>query len=274
VKATPTEAVQGAAPARSPRLRIGHVEVDALTFAQALDAVEALVRGGRGGFVVTPNVDHVVMADRREDFRAAYADAALSLADGKPIVWSAALLGVPSVEKVSGSDLVPPLMERAAARGWTVWLVGAGPGVAEAAAERLRAGGVRVVGTSSPMVKAVGPDPEGEAAAEAIRASGAQLVLVAFGAPKQELWMHRHRARLAPAVLLGVGATLDFVAGRIRRAPTWISNAGLEWLWRLAREPRRLWRRYLVDDPAFLSILLRTWRERRRPALPPSGAAG
>jgi N-acetylglucosaminyldiphosphoundecaprenol N-acetyl-beta-D-mannosaminyltransferase len=258
-----------AAPERSPapRLRLGPVEIDPVTLEQAIGAIERLVARGQGGFVVTPNVDHVVIAERREDFRDAYAAASLSLADGQPIVWSSRLLGDPLPGKVSGSDLVLPLMARAARLGWRVFLLGAGPGVAEIAAERLRREhGVEVVGTAAPFVT-VGPgepDPEGDAAAEVIRAARPDLVLVAFGAPKQELWMHRRCAALAPSVLLGVGASLDFVAGRVRRAPRLVSRLGLEWLWRLAREPRRLWRRYLVDDPRFLRVLWREVRRRRR----------
>ncbi len=219
--------------------------------------------------VVTPNVDHVVIAERREDFRAAYAAADLSLADGKPIVWASRLLGSPLPEKVSGSDLVLPLLDRAAARGWRVFLLGAGPGVANAAADLLRRRGVDVAGTATPWVRAEPgePDPEGDTAVEVIRAARPDLVLVAFGAPKQEIWMHRRRGALSPAVLVGIGASLDFLAGRVRRAPRWVSHSGLEWLWRLGREPRRLWRRYLVDDPRFLAVLLRTMRERR--SLPP-----
>jgi N-acetylglucosaminyldiphosphoundecaprenol N-acetyl-beta-D-mannosaminyltransferase len=251
-----------------PRLRLGWLEIDPVTLAGALDAIEALVRRGGGGVVVTPNVDHVVIAERREDFRAAYAAADLSLADGAPIVWASHLLGAPLPEKVSGSDLLLPLLDRAAARGWRVFLLGALPGVADTAADRLRERGVGVAGTAAPFVR-IGPgerDQEGDAAIEVIRAARPDLVLVAFGAPKQELWMHRRRGTLAPAVLVGVGAGLDFLAGRVRRAPKWVSHAGLEWLWRLGREPRRLWRRYLVDDPRFLAVLLRTMRERRRKA--------
>lgn len=254
---------QALAPAR-PRLSLGRLEIDPVTLEGAVDRVEALVNARAGGIVFTPNVDHVVLAERNDAFRAAYADVDLSLADGMPIVWASRLMGEPLPEKVSGSDLVLPLLDRAAARGWRVFLLGAGPGVAEEAAARLRAErGVNVVGTAAPFVKLVGPDPEGDAAVEQIRAASAQIVLVAFGAPKQELWMHRHRAALAPAVLLGVGASIDFIAGRVRRAPRWVSRSGLEWLWRLSREPRRLWRRYLVDDPGFALILLRTLRERR-----------
>ena len=255
-----------ASPAPAARLRLGRLAIDHLTAAGALDAIERLVELRRGGMVVTPNVDHVVIAERSDEFCAAYAEADLSLADGMPIIWSSRLLGAPLPEKVSGSDLVLPLMDRAAARGWRVFLLGAGPGVAEAAALRLRRErGVVVVGTAAPHVR-VGSgeaDPEGDAAVDAIRAASPHLVLVAFGAPKQEIWMRRRRQALSPAVLLGVGASLDFVAGRVRRAPRWISSSGLEWLWRLAREPRRLARRYLLEDPRFLGVLWRELRSRR-----------
>jgi len=266
MRAAPEEEALHDAAANRARPWIGRLRIDPVTLAGALDTIEALVANGRGGLVVTPNVDHVVIAERDARFRAAYAAADLSLADGQPIVWASRLLGAPLPEKVSGSDLVLPLMDRAAARRWRVFLLGAGPGVADAAAERLRGKrGVDVVGTAAPYVR-VGPgdpDPEGDAAVQAIRTARTDLVLVAFGAPKQELWMHRHRDTLAPAVMVGVGASLDFVAGRVRRAPRWISRLGFEWLWRGARGPRRLWRRYLVDDPAFVAILWRTWRAAR-----------
>lgn len=248
------------------RFRIGQVHVDRITLAGAVDAIEALIHARRGGVVVTPNVDHVVLADRHRAFREAYAAADLSLADGKPIVWASHLLGAPVPEKVSGSDLVLPLLDRAAARGWRVYLLGGGPGVAEEAAERLaRERGVHIAGTAAPRLAPLTGLPVDAAAADApdaVRRARPDLVLVAFGAPKQEVWMHEHRHALAPAVLAGVGASLDFLAGRVRRAPRRISNAGLEWLWRLAQEPSRLWRRYLLDDPQFLPILLRTLRER------------
>ncbi len=248
------------------RLDLGPLGVDPVTQEGALDRIEALVRAGRGGRVFTPNVDHVVIAERHAEFREAYAAAELSLADGMPILWAARLLGAPLPAKVSGSDLLVPLVERAAARGWRVYLVGAAPGVAAEAATRLTARfpGLTIVGVDSPFVKLDGPDPEGEAALSRVAAARADLVLIAFGAPKQELWMHRNRAAFGAAVAVGVGASLDFVAGRIRRAPRWMQRAGLEWSWRLLREPRRLWRRYLVDDRRFLPIVWRALRARRR----------
>jgi N-acetylglucosaminyldiphosphoundecaprenol N-acetyl-beta-D-mannosaminyltransferase len=247
----------------APRLRLGPLEVDALDLAGALDAIEALVEGRRGGAVFTPNVDHVVKAARDPALRAAYAAADLALADGMPLVWASRALGAPLPGRVAGSDLVLPLARRAADRGWRVYLLGGAGGDAARAAERLRREGVAIAGVDAAAVS-LEPDgaPAAHAAAERARASRAELVYVALGAPKQELWIHRHRAALGPAVAIGVGASLAFLAGSLRRAPAWVSAGGLEWLWRLGCEPRRLWRRYLVEDLAFLPIVWAAWRAR------------
>jgi len=251
-------------------VRVGRVWIDALDLGAALDEIVALVRAGRGGAVFTPNVDHVVTAETSAHFSAAYDAASLSLVDGTPVLWAARLLGTPLPEKVSGSDLVVPLARVAAAHGWRVYLLGAGPGVAAAAAERLRAlCGTNVVGWDDAIISADGGAGEG-AVLERIRQARPHLIFVALGSPKQELWIHRVRGEIRPAVAVGVGASLDFVAGHVRRAPPWMSRAGVEWLYRLAQEPRRLWRRYLVQDPAFVGIVLRAMlvarRERKRAA--------
>lgn len=249
-----------------PRLRLGPVGIDRLTFAQALDAIEALVTAGAGGSVFTPNIDHVVLAEGDEAFRAAYAQASLSLVDGMPLLWASRLLGEPLPEKISGSDLVWPLLQRAGQRGWRVFLTGAAPGVAQVAAERVRRElGVNVVGTDAPRIhRSPGGGDQSEEAAARVAEARADLVLVGFGAPKQEIWAHRFRASLGPAVAVACGAGIDFLAGRVRRAPPWVSRAGLEWAFRLALEPRRLWRRYLVQDPKFALILARELVARRR----------
>jgi N-acetylglucosaminyldiphosphoundecaprenol N-acetyl-beta-D-mannosaminyltransferase len=252
-------------PISSRRLLLGPVPIDVLTFAEALDAVESLVRAGKGGTVFTPNVDHVVNADASPRFRDAYARASLSLVDGMPLVWASRLLGTPLPERVAGADLFEPMIARASQRSLRIYLTGGGPGVAEEAARRLTARhpGLQVVGAEGPRICLdEGPDQSAETVAR-IRAAKPELVFVGYGSPKQELWIDRYAAELAPAVLLAVGAALDFAAGRARRAPAWVSAVGFEWLYRLAQEPRRLWRRYLVNDPKFLVILARAIRERR-----------
>jgi len=247
---------------RVRRLRLGRLHVDDLTFEGALDAVVRLVEGGQGGTVFTPNVDHVVLAEHDERFRRAYEATRLSLADGMPVVWAARRLGLPGLQKISGSDLVLPLVERVAARGLGVFLCGGAPGVAEEVARRLRARfpALRVVGVASPSIDMAGPAEARQALVAEIRATRPDLVLVALGSPKGELFAHEASPSLAPALVIGVGASFDFIAGTARRAPGWMSAWGLEWLFRLAHEPGRLWRRYLLRDPQFLAILWRTWR--------------
>ncbi len=238
---------------------MGEIWIDQISFEEALEEISTLVDRRQGGFVVTPNVDHVVLAGADERFRRAYADAALSLADGAPVVWASHLLGRPLPDKISGSDIAPRLLQRAGERNWRVFFVGAGPGVAEKAAQVARAKwNVDVVGTLAPMLSAeVEIDPAWIAQ---LREARPDLVLVAFGAPKQEIFCHRIAEALRPAVLLGIGATLDFIAGTQKRAPEWMSRNGLEWLYRLSREPGRLWKRYLLRDPRFVLTVARTLR--------------
>jgi N-acetylglucosaminyldiphosphoundecaprenol N-acetyl-beta-D-mannosaminyltransferase len=245
-------------------LTIGSLRVDCVTREEALGAIDALVRREEGGAVFTPNVDHVVLAEEDPRMRDAYARASLSLADGMPLLWASRLLGEAIPEKVSGSDLVLPLLERAADRGWRVYFLGGAPGVAALARDKLaeRLPRLEVVGVDAPRIDLDDESPERDAIVERIRAVHPHLVLVALGAPKQEIWIDRTRDQVKPAVLLGVGASLDFIAGTIPRAPAWISASGLEWAFRLAREPKRLWRRYLVRDPKFLVIVGRAIRAR------------
>lgn len=247
------------------RLQLGHVAIDRVGFDQALDAIEQLVRARRGGTVLTPNVDHVVLAETDARLRAAYESASLSLVDGTPVLWASRLLGAPCPEKVSGSDLIEPLLARAEACGFSVYLLGGEPGVAEKAALTIgvRWPLLRVCGWDAPRVDL--DEQSGHTQHEIvqkIRAAKPDLVLVALGCPKQEILMQRVRDAVRPAVLLGLGASLDFLAGTVPRAPRVVSQLGLEWLYRLAHEPRRLWRRYLVRDPKFLVVLMRALRLR------------
>lgn len=245
------------------RITIGKVPVDVVDSAGALAEVERLVDAKEGGFVFTPNIDHVVNVEDDAAFAEAYARASLSIADGMPIVWASKLLGTPLPERVAGSDLVGPLLELAGRRGWRVYFLGAGPGVAiKAAAIAKQRWNTTVVGTDDPMVNLADDAQIDRIAAQLLEAK-ADLILMAFGAPKQELLIARIAERVRPAVLLGIGASLDFIAGTIKRAPAVMRKTGFEWLYRLAQEPRRLWRRYLINDPRFVVIVLKMIRARR-----------
>ena len=243
------------------RLKLGEVPIDVLTFDGALEAIGQLVEAKKGGYVVTPNIDHVVLADDNVAFRDSYASASLSLVDGQPLVWASRMLGHSLPEKISGADLILPLMDMAAKKKWRVYFMGAGPGVAEKAADEVRLRyGTQIVGCDAPKVSVDPAASENADAIAKIKAAKPDVVLVALGAPKQEIWMHRCMAQYAPAIALGIGAGLDFIAGTVQRAPKWMSNNGLEWAYRLSREPKRMWRRYLVNDPRFLLILARTMK--------------
>jgi N-acetylglucosaminyldiphosphoundecaprenol N-acetyl-beta-D-mannosaminyltransferase len=218
-------------------------------------------RGDTCRFVVTPNVDHAVMFQERPELRAAYADAALVLADGAPIVLASRMVGRSLPERVAGSDLVPRLLATTR-RPLRVYLLGAAPGVAEQAAANIRRQwpSVVVAGTYSPPPGFEQDDAENERILAKVEAASPDLLVVGFGAPKQELWVHRHQHRLQAKVVLCAGATIDFLAGHRRRSPVWMQQAGLEWLHRVLTEPRRLAGRYARDAWVFPQLVWREWR--------------
>jgi len=246
-------------PLALPRVRVGCLPIDVVDFEGALDAIDRLVQAKNGGTVFTPNVDHVVMAEHDERFRTAYAAAALSVVDGTPVLWASRLLRTPLPEKISGSDLIMPLLRRAEERGYRVYFLGGAPGVADLAKSKVEAAlpRIQIVGTDAPFIDVKNSSNELDEVCARIRNAAPDLVFVALGAPKQEIWSYLRAEQLKPAVLIGVGASLDFVAGIQKRAPSWMSKFGLEWLYRLAQEPRRLAARYLLRDPEFGLILAR-----------------
>jgi N-acetylglucosaminyldiphosphoundecaprenol N-acetyl-beta-D-mannosaminyltransferase len=248
------------------RLPLGQLFVDVVSFDGAIAAIVDLARAKKGGAVFTPNVDHVVQVEENIALRNAYAACELSLVDGQPLVWLSRAMGRPLPEKISGSDLVDPLCARLAAEGLTVFLLGGMPGVPEAAAAELqrRHPALRIAGTLSPPFGFEKSAGENQNVIDAVINARPDVVLVALGAPKQELWWHAHKAALAPAVGLGIGATLDFLAGTQVRAPRWMQRVGLEWVHRLVGDPKRMAERYLVRDRAIVGIAWRTWRTHRR----------
>lgn len=242
----------------------GSIRADAITCGGALKIVEQLVDRGQGGVVFAVNVDGIVLAQENVLLRSAYARASLSLPDGMPLLWAARLLGAVLPEKVSGSDFVPFILEHAAEVGWKVYFLGGSPGIAALARDRIceRLPRLKVVGVDSPSINLNDSASVRGKIVARIREASPDLVFVALGAPKQEIWIDLVRDELRPAVLFAVGGTLDFLSGKTKRAPAWISGIGLEWLFRLCHEPKRLWRRYLLRDPKFLMITARAMMHR------------
>lgn len=229
------------------------VGIDAVDPARAADAIEGWIARGERGYVCVSNV-HVVMEARRDaGLRRVVNEADLAVPDGVPLVWVGRLKGHPAVRRVYGPDLTLLLCERAAKRGHRCFFYGGAPGVAAQLADELkrRFPGLAVAGTEAPPFRPLTPAEDDEAVAR-INAAAPDLVFVGLGCPKQEHWMAAHRGRLQAPALLGVGAAFDFHTGRVPQAPRWMMRSGLEWLYRLAQEPRRLWHRYLVYNPLFV----------------------
>jgi len=250
------QAGDGAARVQAWPVAILGVPFDPVTLAGAVDRIEAMIDGGGSHYVVTPNVDFLVQVRRDPELHQILVQADLILCDGKPLVWASRLLGNVLPARVAGSDLVPELLARAAARNWKIFLLGGAPGVGAEAARRLAA--------AYPSLPAVAYDsPPNLPLAEMnhaaiiarVRAAAPDLVLVCFGCPKQEKWIFQHFRALGVPVLIGAGGTVDFLAGRLKRAPQWIRRLGVESLFRLAQEPRRLFKRYAGDLVGFLPAL-------------------
>lgn len=218
-------------------IRILGVRVDALDMEGAADRIEALVATGGRHLVATVNPEFIMRARRDAAFARVLETASLCLADGAGVTWAARRLGRRLPERITGIDLLPMLARRSAERGLRLYLLGAAEGVAEIAAERLRqiAPGVVIAGCHA---GAAGPEGDEESLA-LMNAAHPDILLIAYGAPRQELWYDRNRARVEAPVAIGVGGAFDYLSGRVARAPGWMRSAGLEWLYRLVRQPRR-----------------------------------
>jgi N-acetylglucosaminyldiphosphoundecaprenol N-acetyl-beta-D-mannosaminyltransferase len=239
------------------RLELGGTFVDQIDLVAAVERIEQFLRSGEPHQVVTVNMDFLSIAARDPEFRATINSADLAVADGMPLVWLSRLRGQPLAERVAGVELVTESCRIAAEQGRRVFLLGAGQGVAETAGRRLQAmyPGLRIVGTYSPPMGAL-RRREDDRIVRMIRAANPDFLFVALGAPRQDLWIREHQHLLHVPVAMGVGCVLDLLAGSVKRAPHWMQRTGLEWAYRLAQEPTRLWRRYLVNDLPMLARLV------------------
>jgi N-acetylglucosaminyldiphosphoundecaprenol N-acetyl-beta-D-mannosaminyltransferase len=253
---------QGAAsPVALPRTLVWDVPFDRVTLLESVQRIEQLVDRGQPGYVITANLNYVMLHHRSAEIRAITRGADLVLADGQPIVWRSRLGPEPLPQRVAGSELIYHLAERASLRGWGIYFLGGQPGVAASCAAALanRYPGLRIAGVESPPYRPW-TACEREAQAERIRRSRAQLLLVAFGQPKGELWIGEHYQQLGVPVSIQLGASFDFVAGSARRAPLVWQRLGLEWAYRMACDPRRLVPRYAANASFLLGALVEDWK--------------
>ena len=243
------------------RISLLGTEIDNISMNQALTRIAEAVAARHFSYAVTPNVDHVMQLRTDPELRTVYGEADMVLADGVPLVWASKVLGTPLKERINGTDLFERTCEAAARCGHSIFLLGGNPGAAVNAASRLNGlyPDLRIAGCSCPERGFHVDSVQNQSIQDEIRKSGADILIVGLGAPKQEKWIYNYARESGVAFAVGIGISFSFVAGQIRRAPLWMQRHGLEWLWRLIAEPRRLWKRYLLNDIPFISLVLWNW---------------
>lgn len=243
-----------------PRVQIGYALVHACRFDEMTEAiVRSAAFGEEPAYVVTPNVQHIALLAEDAYLRRIYAEAAFVLPDGVSILLAARVLGQKIPERVAGVDMFEALCRQAAREGLRVYLLGGRPGSAEKAAAKLKSQyrGLIVAGTCCPPLGFEKDQREQDKVESSIRAARPHLLFVALGAPKQEYWIYEHARQLGVPLTMGIGGSFEMIGGVIARAPRWLQRAGLEWLFRVALEPRRLWKRYLIGMIQFAQIVMR-----------------
>ena len=240
-----------------PRIDVLGVGISAINRPMAVDEIERWIVEGEQHYVCVTGVHGVMESQRDPALMDIHNRSGLTTPDGMPMVWAGKRAGADHVSRVYGPDLMLDVLERGLERGWRSFFYGAAPGVPEQLAQRLaeRFPGLQVAGTLSPPFRALTPEEDDEIVAQ-INDANPDLVWVGLSTPKQERWMASHVGRVRAPALLGVGAAFDMHAGLLPQAPTWMQDRGLEWLYRLAKEPRRLWRRYLGNNPRFAAMIL------------------
>ena len=249
-----------------PRFDVLGVHVSALTIKDAVAEIGRWIESREHHYVCVTGVHGVMESQRDADLKRIHNESGLTTPDGMPMVWAGRWAGMAGMERVYGPDLMLAVAQQAVARGWRFYLYGGRPGVAELLTRRLteRFPGLQIAGMYSPPFRPL-TVTEDEALIGRINAAAPDIVWVGLSTPKQERWMAAHVARLGASALIGVGAAFDIHAGTLRQAPRWMRRSGLEWLFRMLMEPKRLARRYLSNNPRFVMEVL---RRRPRPVEP------
>lgn len=245
------------------RIRFLNTYIDNITMDETLDEIHNLIRDGRYHYVVTPNVDHIVKLEKDVEFQNVYKGADLILTDGVPLIWISKFLKESIKEKISGSDLFPKVCELAAKQKYKVFLLGAEEGIADKAARNLkhRYVGLDIIGTLSPKFGFEEDEEQISNIIDVINKAKPDILFVGLGAPKQEKFIFKYKDRLKVPISLAIGASIDFEAGKVKRAPTWMQRSGFEWFYRILMEPKRMSKRYFVDAIEIISILFK-YRQR------------
>jgi len=236
--------------------------VAAVSLSEAAECLSIMAQEKKTRLIFTANAEHIVLMSSNVEFRKAYSEADYVLADGMPLVWFSRLIGDRLPERVTGSDLLPELCRMAEKKSLKVFFLGGTPEVTPRAIENLlkRFPELQVAGMATPWIDLSDSECVSSDLVESINRTGANILFVGFGAPKQEIWISRNRKQLKTAIVVPVGGSFDFLAGKTVRAPLWMQKSGLEWLWRLLHEPKRLWRRYLIGNFIFLRMAWMEWK--------------
>lgn len=237
--------------------------VDATSYPDACDRIQFWVEQGKSCYIVAANVHVVMTAYWQEQYRKIINGAALVTPDGMPLVWALRFLGIQHQSRVYGPDLMLAWCDRAAQLGISIYLYGGTEATLQKLQQNLtqRFPQLAIAGSYAPPFRPLTSE-ENASVLDSIAASGARVVFVGLGCPKQEEWMAEQQGKLS-VVMLGVGAAFDFHSGQVSQAPRWMMSLGLEWLYRLAMEPRRLWRRYAINNPAFVILFGLQWLKSR-----------
>lgn len=239
------------------RVKFLNIYIDNITMYEAVEEIKNLISKRQSAYVVTPNLDHIVIVEEDEEFKEIYQNADLVVADGKPLIWISRFLKNPIKEKISGSDLFPRICEMVARHNYSIFILGAAEGVADKAAENLksRIPTLRIAGTYSPTIGFEKDYDELKKISDIVRDATPDVLAVALGSPKGEKFIYNHLEEYGVPLGISIGATIDFEAGNIKRAPKWMSEAGFEWLFRITQDPKRMIKRYWNDIVKIIPII-------------------
>lgn len=239
------------------RIKFLNTYIDNLTMNEAINEIDMLIQKRCCAYVVTPNLDHIVILESDKEFVEVYRNADLIVADGKPLIWISKYLKKPLKEKISGSDLFPKMCKIAASKGYSIFILGAAEGIADMAAKNLikKNPGLKILDTYSPPLGFEKNAKELEKIKTKIVNANPDILAVSLGSPKGEKFIYKHIKEYNIPLGISIGATIDFEAGNVKRAPQWMSEHGLEWAFRITQDPKRLIKRYCNDAIKIIPII-------------------
>lgn len=241
------------------KINICNIKINNISMQEAIERIELLFEKNEQAIVVTPNIDHIIKLQRDEEFRKIYEEASLVLCDGVPLIWASKFLGNLIKERINGTDLFVRLCKVASEKKYKLFFLGGRPGASLKASEILKYKhpDIQIAGVYSPPLGFENDKAENDKIIKLIKDANPDILFVGLGTPKQEKWIYKHKDEYQVPVSIGIGVSFELVSGMVKRAPIWMQRAGLEWLWRLMMEPKRLWKRYLVDDMKFFWLVLK-----------------